>query len=366
MFALAFGLMVLLLITRIRAITQRRHSDALVAFWRRIFTGAAPNRAAKVGRRDIFRVLSLWNDFQRVRGDGQGISEVMLAEVARVQGFDDLAMRMLLRGDAGDRIVALTYCGYRRLATALGRIKLLTQDPFGEVALAAFRAAVLIDSAEVKNFVFEIARHDDWRLRTIEQIFKELGPQRIARAMAIAAEDATDEQALRLLRFFTLCEPAVARSAMREQLSFRDDPEVLAAALRALAPFVLPPDRPLIHRFLGHPASFVRIAAIGAIAPICAEEDRDVLMRLLGDANSWVRYRAAQTLLDSFASDEDVGDLRREVVDRYAQDALSQVLAERSVIALRQFVDEEVPATLEPTSRQGVERRPMDAMRVEA
>src|SRR5947209_7325165 len=102
---LSMSLMVLLLLARIRAIAQRKHIEALVAVWRRIFTGASKTRR-EVAARDTFTVLSLWNDFQRVRTDTQGVAREQLDEIARVQQFDPLALRLLRRGDAGDRIVA--------------------------------------------------------------------------------------------------------------------------------------------------------------------------------------------------------------------------------------------------------------------
>lgn len=364
-FGLAMALMVLLLVVRIRAISRRRHISNIVAAWRRIFTAPVLHAVKQVRRGDAFTVLNLWNDFRRVGSTGGGISAEILEEIARVQNFDKLALAMLRRGDDGDRLVALTFAGYFRLSDALDRIKAFREDSLGEVALAAYRASVLIDSTELKSFVFAIARRSDWRLRSIEGILKELGPERISRPMAIAAEDSSDELVLNLIRFFTLCDPVVARSALLDQLAFRTDPEVIAAALRALAPFVQVGDRDVVQRFLVHPSSFVRIAALGAIAPVCLAADRDVLIALLSDVNSWVRYRAAQTLLDCLSHEDQDGALHREVADKYAQDALAQVLAERSVIALQSFVSDELPSASAPV-RQGPERRPAGAMRAEA
>lgn len=361
-FGLAMGLMVLLLVFRIRAIARRRHTTALVSRWRAVFTGTLQTAPIPVSRGDAFTVLSLWNDFQRVRSSEQRVSSSSLTEVALAQNLPTLALRMLERGDAGDRIVSLTFLGYLRSATAEPQVRALLTDPIGEVALAAFRALLFIDRSAIKSFVFTIARRDDWPLSSVEQILQELGPVRISRSFAVASKDATDEQLLRLLPFFTSCEAPVAHAALCDLLAYRTAPAVLAGTLRALTPIVLAEDRTIVRPFLLHPIAYVRIAAIAAITPICEANDRDTLLQLLGDADSWVRYRAARALLDHFTRDGEASDLQRQIADRYAQDALKQVLAERSTIALRDYATEETGQ--DPGDRRLVERREIGAMRV--
>lgn len=360
-FGLALGLVVLLLFVRIRAINRRRRTNELVAFWRLVFTGKAANIPTNVRRGDVFTVLSLWNDFHRVRTQEGGISAQALTQIAVAHSFSDLAMELLRKGDAGDKLVALTTLGYLRASEATASAKALTGSPIGVLSIVAWRLLLLTDPSQMKVFAFELARHDDWRPRNIEELMRELGPQKISRAMAIAVEDTPDEQLVRVLRFFSLCEPPVVKPALRDLVTGRSNPDVIAAALRALAPIATPEDLPIVRGFLRHPASFIRIAAIGAIAPIAQLEDRPVLMELLSDHNSWVRYRAAQTLVQRFTDDGVEGDLRREVADQYARDALTQVLAERSVIELQEFVAQE--SGVKPKEIL-VERRPMDGLRV--
>lgn len=359
-FSLAIGLMVLLLAVRIRAINRRKHIRKVVAYWRDVFTGVTPSAPTKVRRSDAFTVLNLWNDFHQVRTDRSGVSDSRLESVALAHRFDQLAIR-LLRGDVGSKLVALTTIGYLRLSEALPQIRLLTDDELGEVSLAAFRALVLIDSSQIGALVHALAVRDDWRPRAVEQLLRELGTKTISEPLARAIRGATDAQLVALLRYFTICDPSAVRGAVYEILESREDAGVSAAALRALTSFAQAQDRPLVRRFLKHPQFFVLVAAIGALAPICEVADRATLTGLLGHGNSWVRYRAAQLLLDCYTHENGASDLRRDIADRYARDALTQVLAERSVLASR-------PASRAPerppADRRQIERRPMDGMRV--
>ncbi len=366
-FDVSMALMVLLLLVRIRAIARRRHTQKLVALWRAIFTGVLPNLPRRIVRRDAFTVLNLWTDFHRVQSNGRGVSSEVLSKVAAVQGFDRMAARLLTRGDAGDRLVALTFLGYYPLPAIVDDIRRCAFSALGELSLAAHRALVAIDPIMMRGFADAIAERDDFQPRTVGQILKAIGPQTASIPMVEAAKSHERAGRVRILRYFTLLDAAVARSALREILENDDNPEVLAAALRSLTPFSSIDDRPVVRRFLNHPAAFVRIAAIRALVPICDAQDRSTLMTLLGDHDAWVRYRAAQTLLDCFAHEGTEGDLRRDVADRYARDALTQVLMERSVVELRQSVaDENGTAQAVADERCApVEWRRMDAMRTE-
>ena len=365
-FALALGLMVMLLGVRIRAIARRRRISYLVRFWRAIFTGSRPNVPAKLRSGDRFTVLSLWADFQRVRRAGTGISQEYLRDVASVQHFDVAAARMLSKGDAGDQLVALTFMAYYAVPESLQHIRAALDSPYSEIALAAYRALLAIDPANMDAFAAAIALRDDFRPSSIEGALTEAGPAVISTPMIHAARSADPAGRARLLRYFTLLDPVMVHAALREFLTSSEDGAVIAAALRALTPRSMPEDRPVVRLFLRHPLAFVRIAAIGALVPICADEDRATLMELLSDRDSWVRYRAAQTLVECFTHEGTQGDLRREVADQYARDALTQVLAERSVVELRQFIADEVAEAAVPETEERATvtlRRPVGEMR---
>ena len=320
-------LMATLLLTCAKTSARRKRTKDLVELWRGIFAGTAVAGQA-VAPDDVFVVLNLWNDFWRVRG----ASTNALADIARAHRFDALAIERLRHGDDGDRIVALETAGHLRLHEALPEVRMLTAHALGDVSLAAFRALAFIESSGTEEFVDAIGTHGDWPARAIERVLRTLGPQKITAPMAQAVARAPDAWAPRYLRFLSLCDPAVAHKTLIAQLNLRTESEVLSSALRALSTCVRPDDRDLLRGFLQSPVAFVRIAALAALAPITQSSDRDALVALLSDENSWVRYRAAQLLVDGCVDESDTGGLRRSVADRYARNALAQVLAERSVV----------------------------------
>ena len=332
-FALALVLSASALIARLRGVLLKRRIAALVKLWRSVFAGDARGKRISIRARDAFTILNLWNDCRRARTGERGIPEDDLLCAVHAYGLDGVAIEMARNGDAGDRIVALTFIGYTRSQRALAQAKALTKDSNGDVSLTAFRAYALIDPDGVEALALALSEHGDWRPRNIEDVLKEIGASRISLPMAAVAERASDQQILRLLRYFPLCDPDIARTSLRQQLQWRVEPGVLASSLRALKTCALPIDHDAIVPFLRHRAFFVRVAAIEALAAICTTRDRDEFLRLVGDENSWVRYRAAQVLVERYADDECGGGVRGDVADRYARDALSQVLAERSVVA---------------------------------
>lgn len=367
-FALAMALMVLLLLTRIRAIARRRRTRYLVEFWRNVFTGSTHPAARHIAWGDAFTVLSLWNDFHRVRAEGSpGVPPEQLAQIARDYGLNRAAARLLARGDPGDQLVALTFMSHVPLPEQFENIVSRVDSEYGELSLAAYRALVAIDAAHMRAFAQAIAQREDYRASTVEKAIAAIGPAVATEPIVNMLSPLNPQAAIRLLRFFPLLEATAARRTILRILDGMPVADLAAAALRALADLIQPQDRATVLPFLSHPVPFVRIAAIGALQPVCETSDRDALFALLSDADSWVRYRAAQLLVERFTREGIEGDLRREVADRYARDALTQVLAERSVIELREFVAEETGTPPEPDERTvPQERRPIDEMRAHA
>lgn len=358
-FIMSLCLMVLALGLRIRSAFVSKRIKSVLTQWRAVFTGAVAASPTNIRHDDVFTILSLWNDFNRVRTASAGVSAALLQEVAITYQFMGLALWLLGR-DAGDKLVALATIGYIREVEALPQILALLDDRLGDISLAAYRALVLIHPLETDRLARAIAVREDWRSTSVEQLLQELGPDLISSAMVNAADDADDAQLIALLRYFPLCDPAICGETLRAILGRLEEPNVLAAALRAAAALADPRNGPLIRALLAHAAPFVRVAAIGALRPICGDDDRQILIEMLGDRDSWVRYRAAQTIVEFFTHEDHAGDVQRELADRFARDALNQVLAERSVLA-SQAASHATEETA--TERHGIERRPIDAMR---
>lgn len=367
MLGLSVALVALLLVVRIRAVVRRRHTERLVVNWRAVFTGVLPNRPSRIARHDVFTILNLWADFHRVQSNGGGVPSQALLAVASAQGFERLAARLLNRGDAADRLVALTFFEYCPVASRVNKIRTCASSAFGEVSLAAHRALVATDPNMMHELADAIAERGDFRERTVEEALRAIGSEAASLPMVESARSHEHAERVRILRYFALLDAATARSAVREILATDDDPDVIAAALKVLTGISLLADRALVQRFLDHPAAAIRIAAIGALVPIRDAPDRRTLLGLLRDRDADVRYRAAQALVQCSALDGTESDLRRDVTDRYGRDAFALAMLERSLIEVLQFVAAENggPDMLADEGRRPVEWRRMDALRSE-
>lgn len=324
-FALAVVLAGAVLAARMRAVRRDRRIADLVGRWRRIF--AADDPGAPPAGEDAFVVVSLWNDLWRADAPA-GPTRARLLRAVDGRSLAALGIG-LLDGDVGDRIVGSTFCGSARIAEAMPVARRLLSDPTPEVALAAHRLCALLDEEAVLDLAAAIAARDDWRPRDVESVLMELGPARISPAVAAVAAYADDAGATRILAFLSFCDRATARRIARAALAKRDDPETLAAALRGIASCAEPSDRDVVLPFLAHPVAFVRNAAIAAIGPIAAPRDLPALTERASDEDAWVRYRVARLVVERFADGDDADD--RDLLLEIANDALGQVLAERSV-----------------------------------
>jgi len=272
--------------------------------------------------------LSLWNDLQKGRVDDHNALSARVARlhsIAERAGFERIALEMLRHGDAGDRLVALTTLGSLRSTAAIEGIHRAMKREHGVVALAAFRAAALIDGKGCDAFALACAQRTDWSATAVERVCRELGPARISTSFERAVKAVSGDALRRVLPFLSLCDETTARSAVHHVLAYEHDSEIFARALRVLAPIARSEDRAVIEEFLTDVSPIVRLAAISAERRLGAHLSR--IIKLLGDSNAWVRYRAAAALVQT--APPLVRVFQPYVSDRYGRDALAQALAEK-------------------------------------
>lgn len=117
-----------------------------------------------------------------------------------------------------------------------------------------------------------------------------------------------------------------------------EDPEVRAAALRALGRLhVLPPRAcALIMNRLADPVGFVRVQATRALGMVRPETAERLCVGLLCDASWWVRKAAAEVLVSLGPAGTDaLVAAAASNEDRYARDMAAQVLRDNSTRADR-------------------------------
>ena len=115
-------------------------------------------------------------------------------------------------------------------------------------------------------------------------------------------------------------------------LSEHSEAEVLTACLVAMRNLAEDRDIAVIKNFLHHPEWAVRVQAVNTMARLARHKDLPEIIALLSDPNWWVRYRSAQALAElQFISWEKLGEIINQQEDRYARDALTQVMAEKQI-----------------------------------
>ena len=141
-----------------------------------------------------------------------------------------------------------------------------------------------------------------------------------------ATRAANDGDAAYLLQYVELAEFDVRDAICAELLRSRDEPELIAAALKAASGYS---PMPGIDRFVAHPAWYVRMQAARFIGRKGNARDIGRLEKLLVDREWWVRYRAARALVRLPAlTRAEIERIRERQDDAFARDILGQALVE--------------------------------------
>lgn len=307
---------------------RRRVAEAWRPILTRIALGArAPGQCPRLRRRAAAYVLDEWNSIQdAVCGEGTE----QLNALARALRLDATARRMLRRGTARERIIAIRTLGHLREASAWDRLQ-------GELAslnaLASFCAAaamVRIDARRATPLVLaQLSAHEHWPAEAVARLLREAGAQATREPLRalVFSSGAEPGQVASLLQGLTQADPALAGEIAAEVLRGRcDHPLIVSKALLALQ------DRELLDtlRPLARSADLgVRKNLATAFGALGSPKDVDLIIGLMGDRVWWVRYRAAQALVKLLGmTPELLQAIRASLTDRFARDMLDQVLAE--------------------------------------
>lgn len=320
---------------RTLTVVRQRRRGKILELWRPIMLGSlSPRRellpAPRIRRTHRTTVLGMWTHLQEsLAGDAKD----RLNSLARRARLDGVARRMLRTPNAADQllaVIALGHLGDREKWDALADIVRAGKPTLSS---AAARAMVRIDAQDGLRVVAPmILSWTDWHPSRIAAILNEAGSEAAARVVTELIEVSPSESLPRLIRYLEVARNDKVLPIVRRVLEENDDAEVLAAALHVFGEFRDRDDAPLARRHVSHPQWFVRLQAVTALGKLGGADDERPLTDALGDREWWVRYRAAQALtaLPSMTSERLV-ELRTSHPDRYARDAVAQVLAERGI-----------------------------------
>lgn len=337
------ALLATLLIVRSRSALYFHHRNVLTKQWREVFKTAytgepLPAQLPLIAKNDLFTVLCLYEQFHDIRAkDLSRSGEVTpkLDELAKRTGLDDYALSLLQRGDDAEKILALTCLGQMRDPRALETAKELTVDPGTELSRAAAQCALRLDQHFLEEVLQLILVREDWARSRVEMMLRDVDPDALGRAMRAAIASAPNATKPRLLDFVRFCPPSVAHEICTQVLAESSDPEVLASALRSLAPLANDSDHATALRYASHASDIVTLSALRVLRKCVHEGDRDLLARLASNSDYWVRLRAAEAAVQLLETPERIEHFATEIGDRYARDALRQAVAEKAMAARR-------------------------------
>ena len=316
------------LLLRARLMRRQRHERQFVEKWRPLMMQGmteVPKFLPQVPQSEWHIFLSLWIHFQDT---SHGESRLKLNQLAWTCGMDHAARQLLDHRSVRTRLTAVTTLGYLQEKNAWARLKNMVNDPHPLLSLASARALTQIDAkAALPELLPLFTRRHDWPLNKITAILNEAGPEAASAPLTQIVESAAPEQFPRLVRLLDCAYDEQALPALRRIMLAATDDRVISACLQALRD---PRDAGFARAHVGHHSWFVRVQAVSALGRLGTRDDRNLLIAPLSDPVWWVRYRAAQALagLPSVTLDE-VRQIRENSSDRFAQDILAQVVAEK-------------------------------------
>ncbi|HZP92794.1 MAG TPA: HEAT repeat domain-containing protein [Burkholderiales bacterium] len=316
-------------VLRARFALRARREARFTARWRPLLlesVDAIPAHLPTVKRPDRFAFLSLWNHFQESL---RGPARHRLSAIALRLRMDVAARELLEGGGTRERLMAAVTLGQLGDADSWPALEKLAAGAHSPLSLAAARALMQIDAPRALAVLLpDFTSRQDWPLARLQSILAEAGPEAVSRPLSAAVDTTPPRELPRLIALLDAADARVVSPKIRALLESSRDEEVLAACLKSRH---VPRDRDLLLRFAQHERWHIRTQAARALGFAARPGDEKLLVSMLSDPVWWVRYRAAQALAGlPFLSRQDIWRLRLALTDRFAQNVLDQVVAERT------------------------------------
>ncbi|MGH8753534.1 MAG: HEAT repeat domain-containing protein [Burkholderiales bacterium] len=317
------------LLLRTRLSLRRRREREFLKKWRPLLMRGmteTPESLPRIAKAEWQIFLSLWTHFQETFRDE---SRTKLNQLAWACGMDDAARQLLDHRSVRTRLMAVSTLGYLQEKKAWAKLRNLIDDPHPLLSLAAARALLQIDPRQALPILIPLftGRHD-WPLNKIAHMLNEAGADAVSTPLTHSVESAVPEQFPRLVRLLDSAHSEQAMPAIRRILQSAADDRVISACLQGLRD---KRDAALVRVYVRHGSWYVRVQAVSALGRIGSRDDCGTLIAQLSDPIWWVRYRSAQALVNLPGMIlEEVRQIREKLSDRFAQDILTQVIAEQA------------------------------------
>jgi HEAT repeat protein len=324
-----------IVILRINLISRTAREKRFLEIWRPALANCIISGEVilpTLAKADQINFLKLWNHLQEsLRGDAKN----RLNDLAKKCGILDYSRTLLRKNNLRLQLLAINTLGHLGDRSSWLEILQLARLPDPLISLAAARALFQIDANDaLDDVVVELLEREDWPTAQLAILLEELGNERIfeilsntASSLASSTDPVELEKLKRLLRLLEIAPYQLVILSIRTILSVTTDDEVIAQCLKFLRK---PDDLHFVLRYLNHTNWVVRLQAARAFGLIGSREDLPRLSKLLSDPVWWVRYRTAQTILELISEGSaEMSALRAQLTDRYAQDMLDMVIAEK-------------------------------------
>jgi HEAT repeat protein len=339
---LFFGAVCVLLgavLVALRRRNQRifRHRAELQQRWQKIFRTTFTTPATEfppILKNDRYDVLLVFNQVRQLRQsdresdrDGRTAYGATLDEMARRIGLDAYAVTLLDRKDDADKIAALNILGWLGDARLIPTVRNLMKTGRSSLSRSAAEALLRMDPASVEDVVIQVRDRFGYVRARVELMLREVGTARLDPAITHVIAMSDDRGKMRLLDYLGCTSPGAARQICRDLITASANGELVAAALKTLAPVAQPEDADLGRRFAADDRPFLRLAALRVIKETAGPQDLPLLERLTSDPSWWVRQRAAEALVSIDAGSEIAARVLEAHEDPYARAAVTAALA---------------------------------------
>ena len=317
-----------IVVLRYRLRRAERREAQFLAVWRpallEVLAGGSVRSLPALATADQMSFLKYWSYLQESL---RGSASQTLNQVGFALKVPQFAQQWLRSGRRAERLLAIFALGHLRDKSAWDDLFAQAVSDDSLISLQAVRAMLQIDPVRgVQHLMPLLIKRHDWDIN---------------RLAVMLAASRTELEGL-LSRKITRVDPVNMGRLMRlaEVLKLNLSEPVLAYLVDAVRPVdILVAGLRLVNRagllpqvraFVQHPNWAVRVQAVKCLGRIGEPADVPLLTTALQDREWWVRYRAAQALAGlPFVTADALAVLRQNSPDRYAQDILGQVFAER-------------------------------------
>ena len=304
---------------------------AVIERWRGVLAAATLSsteaRGCKLPRYRRAERSELLEEWNRARECVEGDAVANLIIVGERLGLNELAAEMLHAHKLTTRLVGIQTLGHLRDGSHWSDLLALLEQPSVSLSVTAARALVDIDPAEAAPLVMpHVIGRADWPPATVSRLLEAVGSDLVTQPLCNAILTGDAATSVRLLKYAKLARTETIDLLVEMLLREREEPSVLAAAMKALSSNA---SLPRIERLAEHEVWYVRMQASKLLGRLGQERDLPLLEKLLTDAEWWVRYRAAQAIVAlPFMGPNRLREVRDRQRDHFAADMMQQVMAE--------------------------------------